>query len=680
MKKCLTIGFLVAVLCLGILLGAGFGNANSADAKNDSFGFYENANRSVDIYKKVMPFYKNADDSYTSDFGGVYIDSEGYLTIGVVASELRIKDLRSKSSYDGQVKYVRQTYSYTYLQTIQDAVGDIMLDYDIYLVETDETTNRVEIYVKDEKSINKTIEYLRRKGFDKETAWDITVDKSKEAVLNANTVYGGDRLATQSLGAPSFAGTVCVNAYDTQTGQYGILTNKHVADLGTMYVNGWFAPKIGSATKSQRSGTIDAAFVPFANQNNFNITSYSTHSAITYTNIKLGTEQIIIKGAPTRRIGQTTGITTGKIENANATVTSGGVILKGIIKYSNAGKGGDSGGPVYCDYDGREQYLIGMHYSSTPEDSGLPESERFGFACRITEVMRLFNITPVTSECNGMYITANIGSSEIQIIGNNFIPSDGIISVPESINGRKVVQFNEYAFAHHPELKKVYIPTTVRAIAATAFANSNNVVLRFPNGYKLHKNGMIYVVAGGYAFYVSDWNNLPQSSWGSYVNVTQAQMNLTPQDAPDDGTLVHNIAGKVYRYAGGAAFYVHNWANIGGIQPYTSIDGNAINFSVKPKDGTFVETLNGTAYVYAGKAPIKINSWDNMDRWHPATLVDGLSMILTDKPINDTFVTTKAGKIFRFTNGKAVRINSWADVGGVKPSVLVDETVIVTYM
>lgn len=36
-------------------------------------------------------------------------------------------------------------------------------------------------------------------------------------------------------------GTICVNAYDNDTGKYGVLTNAHVADANTtMYHNGNF--------------------------------------------------------------------------------------------------------------------------------------------------------------------------------------------------------------------------------------------------------------------------------------------------------------------------------------------------------------------------------------------------------------------------------------------------------
>ena len=57
-----------------------------------------------------------------------------------------------------------------------------------------------------------------------------------------------------------------MNAYDNETGKYGVLTNAHVAESNTMmYHEGNIlrGSKLGKATKRQHSGTIDAAFVPY---------------------------------------------------------------------------------------------------------------------------------------------------------------------------------------------------------------------------------------------------------------------------------------------------------------------------------------------------------------------------------------------------------------------------------
>ena len=72
---------------------------------------------------------------------------------------------------------------------------------------------------------------------------------------------------------------------------------------------------------------------------------------------------------------------------------------------------------------------------------------------------------------------------------------------------------------------------------------------------------------------------------------------------PADGTLVSG-AGAVFRFAGGAPIYVHDWAAIGGPQPAVQVDSYTLEHGdgawpfnhthIYPADGTFVITAAGT--------------------------------------------------------------------------------------
>jgi hypothetical protein len=100
---------------------------------------------------------------------------------------------------------------------------------------------------------------------------------------------------------------------------------------------------------------------------------------------------------------------------------------------------------------------------------------------------------------------------------------------------------------------------------------------------------------------------------------------------PADGTFV-GAAGHVYRFAGGAPIYVSNWANVGGAKPVTEIDRNAIANADKaspwnhvrryPANGTFVSTQTGRVYRFAGGAAFYIQSWAHVGGSQPATRVD----------------------------------------------------------
>jgi len=692
MKKKALLGVLLIAI-IGLCFAVGIkpipitANAEDNLAKAEAI-FRSNSKRSVEIYDSVMSNFTRLEyepsgetkTAYTDEFAGAFVDENGIMNVGIASKNF--SDIARKTSiqHKEQVVVLQQKYSFNHLRKVQKTITPVMVDYSVTAVGIDEVNNKVEVNLKEEKNVQRIINYLKEKNVYSEDALNFIVNPEREMEKHSKA-YGGNKCENWLFSY----GTICVNAYDYQTGQMGIITNQHVAKNDTMYLGsaGALGAKIGSASKSQLGGTIDAAFIPFANQSSWEVTRavQSRTGAGTY-NIRLGNEGQTMVGNPIIKFGQAMDMLWGKVRsryidetmNYGTASSPNYVTIEDTLGLTTASQQGDSGGPIFYDGGNDGLFLIGMTCGGN--DSVAPNT----VACRISEVMRIFNVTPITHETSNMFITANIGSSEIQIIGNNYIPSDGIVEVPESINGRKVVQFNEYAFAHHPELKKVYIPNTVRAIAATAFYNSKNVVLHFADGFVQRRSGgaAIYIVAGGFPFFVSNWANL-QGGARPYCDVTYEQQMLMPK-VPDDGTNVRILAGTVYCYAGGCAFGVYNWANVGGSQPSTAIDGTAIDFAARPKDGTFVRTLNGTKYVYAGKAPIKISSWNNIDGWHPATLVDGLSMILTDKPINDTFVTTKSGKIYQFKNGKASLVNQWSDVGGIKPSVLVDETVIVTYM
>jgi hypothetical protein len=70
---------------------------------------------------------------------------------------------------------------------------------------------------------------------------------------------------------------------------------------------------LGISLKAKNGGKVDAAFVPFTNQENWENTPYAKYNTTAYMNVKLGNNDHIILGRPVMRIGQKTGVTYGKI-------------------------------------------------------------------------------------------------------------------------------------------------------------------------------------------------------------------------------------------------------------------------------------------------------------------------------------------------------------------------------
>jgi len=124
---------------------------------------------------------------------------------------------------------------------------------------------------------------------------------------SSNRAFAGDEIR-ELIGR---IGTVAANAICNATGQFGVLTNQHVARNRRMRVGGnW----VGTSAPHQQQlgGTIDAAFIPFENQNNWIPTPQARSGSTTFSNIRLGTEAQIIQAhaqhIPVSSIGRTSGI------------------------------------------------------------------------------------------------------------------------------------------------------------------------------------------------------------------------------------------------------------------------------------------------------------------------------------------------------------------------------------
>jgi len=101
---------------------------------------------------------------------------------------------------------------------------------------------------------------------------------SRNMAFAGDEIRGGNRI-----------GTVTANAICNVTGQFGVITNQHIARTYNMNVGG---SRVGrsAAHQQQRGGTIDAAFVPFENQMDWLPTPYARYDSHTFRNIRIGTE------------------------------------------------------------------------------------------------------------------------------------------------------------------------------------------------------------------------------------------------------------------------------------------------------------------------------------------------------------------------------------------------------
>jgi hypothetical protein len=212
-------------------------------------------------------------------------------------------------------------------------------------------------------------------------------------------------------------------------------------------------------------------------------------------------------------------------------------------------------------------------------------------------------------------------------------------------------------------------------------------------------SGSIYVFAGGAPYWVGDWAHVGGPK--PYTSVDEVAIDNASggglwdhvRALPTDGTLVA-AGGSIYVFAGGTPFWVTNWANIGGPQPYTPIDqliidniGGAGVWShtrTTPTDGTIING-SGTIYVFAGGAPLPVADWAHVGGPKPYTVIDqvilnniggdGVWSHIRATPADGTIVTA-AGITYVLAGGAPLPVTDWSHIGGLKPSTVIDQFVI----
>lgn len=431
---------------------------------------------------------------YKDEYAGMFIDDNGFLNIGILGDLNFPIDLRAASN---NVIYKNYNFSYNYLQEIMLAIEDIMLENDIFSVGIDEEINAVFVELATEESVETIIEELQDKNLYSTDAIVFEIEPSMSIETNS-TAYGGESIFYRNDDNTVTRGSICINAIDNSTGRIGVLTNEHVARVNsgnpTMIYGGHvtfnsnntvtFSDNtiIGTnGARGVRSGSVDAAFIPYESDADWCITADARYNATTFSNVRLGNDSQIVRGQPVKRIGQTTGVTLGEIRSTNVSITLDGIKITNTFRYTNAGEGGDSGGPVYYD-SGENLYLIGMHFASGYVFGGGDQ----GYACRISNVINALNVTPIT---NDSFNTVPLTSGTLCLNSVNFSPV-GAFNIPISIMGKSVAAIGNSAFYNQGNLSSMIIPATVTSIGTQAFENCTSLTsIEFSDNSQLSSIG-----------------------------------------------------------------------------------------------------------------------------------------------------------------------------------------------
>jgi len=274
---------------------------------------------------------------YPEDYGGSYVKDGQYLVVcvtsdselqryqAVMSIELVSKivdtafaktDSASRTQARVQlrdyVQYETVAFSYKYLDDICSLFFDKGKDLNIIGFGVKQADNCVEITVASEKDQRDVIQFLQENGIDL-SAVDIIVDDNK--IENDSIARAGQPISYVS-GGYQYIGTIGFQAYDRDTGKYGVVTNDHVSTVGITNTYGTTTKGMVS-TFTQNAG-LDASFTPFSTAQQSGNPSYEIlQTAPLPPPIKtiddLAVPSAVIEGLPIEKYGYTTGFQTGTI-------------------------------------------------------------------------------------------------------------------------------------------------------------------------------------------------------------------------------------------------------------------------------------------------------------------------------------------------------------------------------
>ena len=133
---------------------------------------FHNTRKGMAVFEEeARPHFTTVDGRWTDDFGGVFIDGNGFYNILVVGNRRPVK-----SDY---LIYRQVHNSYNFLDSIRNEIRGIMIEnrYTIWGVAVRNSCNRVLIELENEKKMYSIIEHLKTKNLFRHNTLRIFVER-----------------------------------------------------------------------------------------------------------------------------------------------------------------------------------------------------------------------------------------------------------------------------------------------------------------------------------------------------------------------------------------------------------------------------------------------------------------------------------------------------------------------
>ena len=360
------IASLILVLILSFsLMGFGTNGASSSDLSN------ARVDTACDVFRYIAEQAEldiEQPDKLPESYAGAYLSDENTLVLCAteddplmfdeVVNNIPFKEVSkefgelSKEEQDEVKKDLIdisiKEFSFNELYEVQNALNGVMLKYDIVETNLLQSKNYIEVCVRNEDVVGDIKSYLSEAldKYDPESTMFVVSDKKIET--KTDYAYGGVK-TYHTLFALSYGSVGFGAEYADPEGvtHYGVVTNAHVAGDGD--VMKLSATKtVGTTILSTITSKVDLAFVEFnpgwARTNRLG----SSNGEQIW---EIASSSYWLEGAPTKKYGATSGITSGLVQSVSTSAivsgySSGNRVFTDVFKFSNLTQGGDSGGPV----------------------------------------------------------------------------------------------------------------------------------------------------------------------------------------------------------------------------------------------------------------------------------------------------------------------------------------------
>lgn len=391
--KFFTLFFLISSITANI------NNGNQIKAKrihelysNNSF-LIENK-KCVDLANKIIHFLETQKQSRSlvdirkNNYGGMFISEDNTLHINQnknndIDFESLIPELNQENV---QTTIDTVKYSLEEILKIKDAIDKYLSDFVVSL-SVKQSENQISISLNDKISKHDFMSALRKYvSFDDDI---LSFLEQKEKTKAINSIKSGEKISYKTgwwiFSTEHWYGTVGFNAKD-ENGNKGIVTNYHVAQPNCEMRDS-SNNLIGYQSYGVLNSKVDAAFVPFESQSNWDLTDKIQSNDSSFY---ISDKEEPVEGARVWSVGATSGSTYGNITSTYASSTvsydnGSDRYLYDLIETDAKTSPGDSGGPLLT-WTNRmsNQKIYGINFASNSANT---------YTIKINNVLNTLNVT-----------------------------------------------------------------------------------------------------------------------------------------------------------------------------------------------------------------------------------------------------------------------------------------------